>query len=468
MTIKSLRNKHSSLVYKKYHYQINKNQLKISFKFLLKPNITFTPQLIIENINQGKLEKIPKPILENLIFHLGLAELPSYWKCACPNTIKIEAGSLNSDQITWWKSLFKHGLGEFYYINKIDFTEKQFLNIEALPQEEKLQNIDSPSDSHFQKPYLLPIGGGKDSGLALSLFDQHQLNYGCMVLHPASPATSALIQASRSQETINVKRTIDPILLKLNNQGYLNGHTPFSAYLAFLSTLVAYVFGYQQALIANESSANQANLEYKDLKINHQYSKSFNFEQKFRSYSQDYLHTSKKQAEYLSLLRPLNELQISQLFSQHSKFLPIFKSCNIGQKQNQWCHRCPKCLFVYMMLYPFVDKATLTNQIFDHDLYSDGELFATASSLLGLGDHKPLECVGTELEAIAACLMAIENHEKQDQELPILLKRIKNEVLNKFDPEEIGDLPYKMLSSWDYNNFLDRKLGQIIKSALKN
>ena len=112
--------------------------------------------------------------------------------------------------------------------------------------------------------------------------------------------------------------------------------------------------------LSNESSANESNVQGE--KINHQYSKSFEFENDFRKYYNKYL---KRNVEYFSFLRPLNELQIAMAFSKFEKYHTIFKSCNVGSKgaEWKWCCNCPKCLFVYIILSPFLYKQKLINFI---------------------------------------------------------------------------------------------------------
>ena len=129
----------------------------------------------------------------------------------------------------------------------------------------------------------------------------------------------------------------------------------------------------------------------KDDNINHQYSKTIEFENDFRNYAKKYLRT---EIEYFSMLRPINELQIAMLFSKIEKFHKIFKSCNVGSKENvwKWCNNCPKCLFVYIILSPFLYKEKLIN-IFGEDLFKNEGLLKTFIELCGYGETKPFECV---------------------------------------------------------------------------
>ena len=69
-----------------------KNDLKIVFSFIIEPNINFKPEIIIENVDKKRLAQMGDRVLNNLIFHLGLIEIPSYWKTTCSPEIIIKAG----------------------------------------------------------------------------------------------------------------------------------------------------------------------------------------------------------------------------------------------------------------------------------------------------------------------------------------------------------------------------------------
>jgi hypothetical protein len=464
MKLNNLRQRHLELVYRNFSYQLNKNQLLIEFNFLLKPDIIFTPNIVVEPFSTALLEKIPKKRLENLIFNLGLAELPSYWKCACPSQITVEAGSLSLEQQAWWHDLFIKGMGEFYYKNQINFTAPNFLNFAAPDQNQP--NLPLLAANHYQRSYLIPVGGGKDSSLTLGLLNQNQIPYGCLILEPASPAATMIAQASNCREIIRIQRTIDPKLLELNQQGYLNGHTPFSSYLSFASTLIAQIFGFQQILVANERSANQANLNYLGLEINHQYSKSFEYEQKFRTYAQAYLKSGYQQAEYLSFLRPIYELQVAKLFSKFDSYFSLFRSCNLAQQQHAWCHQCAKCLFVYTLLYPFIDTQILTTKIFNYDLFQDENLVNLALQLVGAKASKPFECVGTYEEVRASFYLAALKLQQLSQPFPIVVEKVMAELLNSYSVQELEDLSQDILQGWNQEHNLDSKLANILQAEL--
>ncbi|MGD9128897.1 MAG: hypothetical protein PVJ09_00165 [Candidatus Woesebacteria bacterium] len=511
MNIQTLRKKHPQLIYQNFSYKFVKNQLQIEFDFLLKPSIKFKPTLTIEGINEDDLAAIDPKILDKLIFHLGLAEIPSYWKASCSPQIIIQAGQLNPDQIAWWKDLIIKGLGEFFYQNQIDFTAQDFIKIKAeasknrkkteitaqssqtvtgsasnkISEVQKTQKQIKATGFKARKKYLIPAAGGKDSSLTLGIFDKHKLKYGCLLLHPQSPASGTAIQKSHCQETIKINRRIDQKLLDLNRQGYLNGHTPYSAYLAFLSSVLAYISAYQYVVLANERSANEENLIFHGQQINHQYSKTFDFETKFRDYAKRYLFQNdllgsgqggSKEINlirnrnlpshplYFSFLRPVYELQIAKLFAAYPQYHPSFRSCNVGQRSNHWCHHCPKCLFVFTILFPFVDKKELCNDIFSENLFEKAELLDIAWELIGFGTQKPFECVGTHEETLIAFYLSVKKYEQSSEPLPIVLKAVKNKILAQ--EKNLEKRTSKVLKSWNNKHYLPADLAKILKQEL--
>jgi len=204
----------------------------------------------------------------------------------------------------------------------------------------------------------------------------------CLLLNPTEAALAVAKQAGCDKPII-VRRTIDKRLLDLNAAGYLNGHPPFSALLAFLGVTVTALGGHRHVIVSNERSAEEATVEYLGAPINHQYSKTYEFETAFREYSRGYLSP---EIEYFSLLRPLYELQIAARFARLPQYFPLFRSCNRGMATNSWCGRCPKCLFVWTVLYPFVERGQMLG-IFGSDLYAWGGAAEILRALLGLDRH---------------------------------------------------------------------------------
>ena len=252
-----------------------------------------------------------------------------------------------------------------------------------------------------------------------------------------------------------ILRRLDPKLLELNKAGFLNGHTPFSALLAFVSVFTALLSKSRYVALSNESSANASTVP--GSKINHQYSKSFEFEQDFHNYVKKYIHPD---VLYFSFLRPLNELQIAALFSGFPQHHFSFRSCNVGSKTDSWCGRCPKCLFTYAILSPFVPQEKL-EKIFGRNLLLDASLETILEELDGRAPVKPFECVGTPEEVNAALQQAI-SLQQADDTLPLL------QPVKLLDSQKNKERFEKLLWQINNENFLPEKFMDIILKALKD
>ena len=129
MKLEVLIKKYPKFIYRNYEHKISGGNLKISFLFEIPPSISFRPRLIIKDINEAGSDPVS---LDNLVFHVGLMEMLSYWKTTCSPEIIIEAGYLDKEQIKWWKNLIIKGMGQFFYENKIDWRKPNFLKIVSL------------------------------------------------------------------------------------------------------------------------------------------------------------------------------------------------------------------------------------------------------------------------------------------------------------------------------------------------
>ena len=436
-----LRTKYPDFIYENYEIKENNNNYEIIFHFNIPNLTTFEPKLIIEKNN---IKNTNKSFIEYLVFNIGLVELISYIKCTCSKNIKINCGYLDEYQIKWFKKLYYNGLGEFLYRNNINIKEEELFNI-TTTQEKKEFNVEYNGQGN-----LIPVGGGKDSNVTLELLKEEDNT--CFIINPKG----ANIECARISgfETIKIKRILDKKIIDLNNQGFLNGHTPFSAIVAFTSYLCAYLLNKKYIILSNEDSANQSTeLNFYNAIIK---AKTYEFENDFNEYTKKYFNIDIK---YFSLLRPLTEFQIGMIFSKIEKYHNTFKSCNIGSKGDtwNWCCNCPKCLFVYIILSPFLYKEKLIN-IFGNDLYEKKELLETFEELLGYKETKPWECVGTFEEVRYAASLLIKKLE--NQELPYLLAHYKNKYPLFLDE--------KFETKYNNQNNLDEHFEKIIKDAIKN
>lgn len=439
------RKKYPNFIYDSYKIEDLDNNILITFNFEIEGLTRFNPTLKIDK-KYIKNKNINKHYLNYLVFHIGLIELISYIKCTCSPNIIIKAGYLDNEQIQFFKKLYYYGLGEFLYINKIDVSMDNLFNFIIEKEEEKLPSIDYEGIGN-----LIPIGGGKDSNVSLEILRSDYDINDCIVMNPKQVHFDCICAGGYDNKSIFIYRTLDKKLLELNKQGFLNGHTPFSSLVAFVCYLMAYLCNKKYIVLSNEGSANESTVL--GTKINHQYSKTYEFENDFNLYTKKYFNIEIK---YFSLLRALSEFQIGMLFSNYTKYHKVFKSCNVGSKEEKWvwCGNCPKCLFVYIILSPFLYKDKLVD-IFGKDLYENKELLNTFIELLGYGKTKPFECVGTYNEVRYAVNLTIN---KLDDNLPYLLKYYKENY--PLEPT------YNIENSYNKENNIDSHFEVLLKEEV--
>lgn len=441
--------KYPNFIYNDYKILEDNEKIYFIFEFEIENLAKFTPKY--EILKKGfKWKHLESNILKNLVFNLGMVEAISYYKATCSKNFLIKCGRFeNRAQEIWFRKLFYLGLGEFRYKNKIDCLEEDFIEFSSTGEKLELEK-----EQISQEGVIIPIGGGKDSNVTLELLKDKFENISPFMIGGKEVSYDCVKTAGFAKEDIiEVNRQIDKNLIELNKQGFLNGHTPFSAMVAFLTYTIAFMLDKKYIALSNENSANESNVENE--KINHQYSKTLEFENDFRWYAENYL---KAGPEYFSFLRPISELQIAMLFSRLKKYHKIFKSCNQGSKQVPWiwCGNCPKCLFVYIILSPFISKNELI-EIFGSDLFEKKELLNTFIELCGFGETKPFECVGTYSEVRYSVSKVIEK--TSEEELPFLLKYYKD----NFELEETSD---KCLKEFNDENNLPEEFKKILKENL--
>ena len=421
----SLREEYDFFRFQRYDYTLEKDSLYVKFYFSLNDEYFFTPSFKIAKRKFYDFNNLGNNQIDTILFNIGMIELISYWKLACPKKVYITPFKLSEEQIKWWKKLYFNGLGEFFYLNGIKENVNDFMEI-ICESDISLNKINIP----LGDVTLVPVGGGKDSVVTLELL-KNKLPVIPLIINPRGATNECVKVAGFSEEQVAViKRTLDSTMLRMNNEGFLNGHTPFSAMLAFYSLLISFATKSKYIALSNESSANEPTVP--DSEINHQYSKSIAFENDFRDYVNKYISSD---IEYFSFLRPLNEIQIASLFSRNKDYYKVFKSCNAGSKTDSWCGKCPKCLFTYLIMSPFISQEDLIN-IFGKDLLNDNDLQPILKQLKGEADVKPFECVGT-IEEVNACLnfsqQTTDNRQQTSTTLTI------DDLLNQY--YEMNNLP---------------------------
>ena len=324
----------------------------------------------------------------------------SYWKLSCPAVWRFAQRRPDPWQAEWLTTLLRQGMAEFAWHHQLDVDE-----FGAVPGAG--QRGPACLDSHVDEAFcLLPLGGGKDSLLA---WHRLQGRVGRLVTVQVGSAqriqaVAADLHAQAGGEHWVIERQLDPALAQLNERGAYNGHVPITAINAAVMTLLAVWHGAGLVVFANERSADEATLhDVQGRPVNHQYAKSFAFEQAFDAWVR---HHIDPQLRVFSLLRRDRELAVCQAFAALPQLHGAFSSCNrnfhlTGSRTQRWCGQCPKCHFVFLALAPFMTPTDLT-ALFGDNLLARADQLPGFVALLGLDDRKPFECVGEAQEARAA------------------------------------------------------------------
>lgn len=404
--------------YKNYAFDEKTGELDLNYAVnLADKEFVFTEKIVFPEA-PFQLSTAQKQSLESIFFLTHIAFGISYYKAFCPNEIIIESGTLSQDEALFFNRFYESGLGEFAVRNNLNLQGKI-----SFPYGTKQYTQNNLS---FKNRYLIPVGGGKDSCLTIEVLKQ--TGQDCRAISIGNPRPIRECIETSALNSFTLKRFISPLLIELNKQGVvLNGHVPITGMLAFLLWASGVIYNYRYVALSCERSANSGNLLQGTLEINHQYSKSFEFEENFYALTQRITPDFR----YFSLLRPLSELAIARLFSQECQaYFPVFTSCNKAFKLDEskridrWCGTCDKCRFVFLILAPFIQKEVLIDCVGSNPL-NDPLQENGYKELLGLSGHKPFECVGEIDESRYAFFVLANMPEWQND---YIIQKLKNDV----------------------------------------
>lgn len=332
----------------------------------------------------------------------------SYFKAAIPKQL-VHPYRLSAAAAAFLNKVYANGLGEFAYQNGLSLHRRTFF-IESSPSTSGLP-LALPNRS------VVPLGGGKDSLVSVELLKP--LGFPVRTIAIGQSQLIKQVAQTTALEHIAIERRVDPKLFELNRLGAYNGHVPISAILASFLLCGSIIYGYDTVVMSNEASADAPNVTAADgFEVNHQYSKSSEFESDFAELVEQELLANFR---YLSLLRPWSEIKVAEQFARSSTYDRVFSSCNrnfhLGRDaERRWCRNCPKCRFVFLALSPFVSRDRLL-AIFSGDLLADETQRTGFAELLGLVGNKPFECVGEIGESRSALLALLARKEWQNSQL---------------------------------------------------
>lgn len=360
----------------------------------------------------GSLDGVPFASIEPTLRLLSLAASLSYFKAFAPATFTVPSG-LTAQERHFITELITHGLGEFAYVNHMP----QVLDpvIEA-----PMRDADPAAGRAAADPsrILVAVGGGKDSIVSIEALKAAGFSIGLFSVNSYAPIENTAHVAGIALHT--ARRQLDPHLFELNAAGAPNGHVPVTAVNSLIAVLTAQSLGFDTVAFSNEASSSYGNVMWAGRTINHQWSKSIDFERLLSGS----LPTGAPR--YLSLLRPLTELRISRRFATLTAYHSVFTSCNRAFKlaaadRTSWCGDCPKCRFVFLCLGPFLSRAALLEIFGGRDLFADEAQLEGFLELLGATGFKPFECVGEPDECVVALSLLREHPDWADH--PWLARR---------------------------------------------
>lgn len=381
--------KYSSFIFKKYDFDAAGKQLTLDYSYDDELNFSEVYRFDFDYVDYDPA--VLDRAINNLFFMAGV----SYYKAYLAPSIDVHYGALDQHHADFFAKTYQRGLGEFFYVNQLD--PRHEITFPVTGAMDVLQSSGNGS--------LVGLGGGKDSLVSIELLREQDDITTWTVGHQLQ--MQPLVDATGLPH-VQVERVWDSQLSELNAVGAYNGHVPISAILACAGTVAAVLRGKRDIVVSNERSADEPTLEYQGVQINHQYSKSSEFEKDFQELL---VRDFGDSIRYYSLLRPLSELRIAELFAgmAFEKYKAVFSSCNraFTKASNEmfWCGECPKCAFVFLILTPFIERQQL-EEVFGKNVLLDPALEPTYRQLLGIEGDKPLECIGEIQESRTAMTMA--------------------------------------------------------------
>jgi hypothetical protein len=350
----------------------------------------------------------------------------SYYKTAAPPVIDVGATALTGAEEAFLREFYLQGLGEFAYRNNLDLTTLR-LEARRAPGQPS-----APPTAPGPRRALVPFGGGIDSIVTVEQVRQ-RADVALFVVNRPADRFDAIEQpaAVTGLPVVRAEREIDPRLLRSAELGFLNGHVPVTGILSAIAVLAAVLTGRDAVVMSNEWSASIPTLEFDGRPVNHQFSKSEEFEAAFRGILADASARNPDLPDYFSWLRDRTELWVGERFAALGQYHASFRSCNKAfytervRRFAHWCGQCDKCVFIDLILAPFLPAEAL-RRIFAvaGEPLADPALKPKFRSLLGAG-AKPFECVGEVTECRAAVLLAAR---RDDRARSGLLQELAAEV----------------------------------------
>jgi hypothetical protein len=364
-----------------------------SSEYQLSESLTFPVQL----------ERTKQQLSTLRALHLALGI--SYYKIFVAPQIK-HPYQMDEAEAEFWNDVWEHGLGEFLYVNQLSpdklarFTAQDGTTVGG-----------TDDTNSGREAAILGIGGGKDSVVAGELLKKINLAVSGFVMATGEQLGQAKAVADTMEIPLHiVERSLDKQLLTLQElPGAYKGHIPISLIFGLVGTVLAAATDSAYVVVANEASASIPRVTWEHGAVNHQWSKSFEFEQELQSYIHNYIAP----ITYCSAIRELTSVAVAKLFAALPQYFEVFTSDNSvfridpSKRPNaRWSLESPKSLSSFILLAPWLREEDMI-RTFGRDFLNEASLETLFWELTGQQDHPPLDCVGTVEELVLSLNLAV-------------------------------------------------------------
>lgn len=350
-------------------------------------------------------------LLDRIAFHVAMFQVNAVVSLR-PDAIELGAAARFATPafVALWQTVWRNVWGQWRWEHQLPtYAGPAFVDLEASVAPTRPVAVDpGPVD------WLVFCGGGKDSLVALDLFERGglpfaTLGYSHSIYGAAAPQHALLERVAGATKRVRAERQwifddfLDaPVVAmrpSLGVRSVLAAETPASVFAALP---IALARGYRGLVVAHEHSANTGNLVWDATgeEVNHQWGKGWEAEQLLDAYVQRELLGG---VRYFSVLQPVHDEVIFELLARSPQRAMTTHSCNV---QKPWCGACAKCAYVWLQMAAHLPAEIVAKTFAGRgDLGERAENLRWFRELLGLADHSPFECVGSPAEARLALAM---------------------------------------------------------------
>lgn len=333
----------------------------------------------------------------------------SYYKAAAPGVVDLGDLRVREGERELLRRMIVDGLGEYQHVNDLDLG-----GVRIVGGRTGREPVDHQPD--VDRP-LVPFGGGIDS--IVTLEHVRRTSAPSVFVLGRNGTTFDAIDPALAVADVPVLRAdqhLDGQILRSRELGFRNGHVPVTGVLSSIALLTAALHGHGSVVMSNEWSASEGNLVHAGREVNHQWSKSLEFEQLLRGVLAEGHSTP---PDYFSFLRARSEVWVAREMAALTDYHHAFRSCNRAfavdpsRRLATWCGECDKCVFIDLVLAPFMTPDALREVFGGTEPLERPGNEASLRALVGVGDgHKPFECVGALDECRVAAVAAADRDDR--------------------------------------------------------